>query len=143
MKTIEQILFIDDDEINNLISERIVKKNIKDSLTLSSFQYAEEGLRYIKSEAFKLEEDKFILLFLDINMPFLNGWEVLEQIELMGEVVYKKLIIFMLSSSIDPIDKTKAIENKLVCEFIEKPLTANIILRIMNNYNIPISENKI
>ena len=143
MKTIEQILFIDDDEINNLISERIVKKNIKDSLTLSSFQYAEEGLRYIKSEAFKLEEDKFILLFLDINMPFLNGWEVLEQIELMGEVVYKKLIIFMLSSSIDPIDKTKAIENKLVCEFIEKPLNANIILRIMNNYNIPISENKI
>lgn len=143
MKTIEQILFIDDDEINNLISERIVKKNIKDSLTLSSFQYAEEGLRYIKSEALKLEEDEFILLFLDINMPFLNGWEVLEQIELMGEVVYKKLIIFMLSSSIDPIDKTKAIENKLVCEFIEKPLTANIILRIMNNYNIPISENKI
>lgn len=143
MKTLEQIMFIDDDEINNLICERIVKKTIVNNSKLSSFVYADEGLKYIKSEALKIEEDKFILIFLDINMPLLNGWQVLEQIELMGESVYNKLLIFMLSSSIDPTDKRKAIENKLVCEFIEKPLTANIILRVMKNYNIPVIENKI
>ena len=143
MKTIEQIVFIDDDEINNLISERIVKKIIKSDLKLSSFDYAEEGLRYIKSETPKMEDYKFILIFLDINMPFLNGWQVLEEIELMGESIHNKLLIFMLSSSIDPTDRMKAFENKLVIDFIEKPLTANTIVQIMKNYNIPIPENKI
>jgi two-component system chemotaxis response regulator CheY len=143
MKTIEQIIFIDDDEINNLISERIVKKIIKSDLKLSSFDYAEEGLGYIKSETPKMEDDKFILIFLDINMPFLNGWQVLEEIELMGESIHNKLLIFMLSSSIDPTDRMKVFENKLVIDFIEKPLTANIIVQIMRNYNIPILENKI
>jgi CheY-like chemotaxis protein len=143
MKSIEQIIFIDDDEINNLISERIVNKTIVSNLKLSSFVYAEEGLKYIKREALKIEENKLILIFLDINMPFLNGWQVLEQIEQMGEIVYDKLLIYMLSSSIDPNDKRKASENKLVSEFIEKPLSNSIILQIMKNYNIPISENKI
>ncbi len=143
MKSIEQIIFIDDDEINNLISERIVNKTIVSNLKLSSFVYAEEGLKYIKSEALKIEENKLILIFLDINMPFLNGWQVLEQIEQMGEIVHNKLLIYMLSSSIDPNDRRKASENKLVSEFIEKPLSNSIILQIMKNYNIPISENKI
>jgi CheY-like chemotaxis protein len=143
MKSIEQIIFIDDDEINNLISERIVNKTIVSNLKLSSFVYAEEGLKYIKSEALKIEENKLILIFLDINMPFLNGWQVLEQIEQMGEIVHNKLLIYMLSSSIDPNDRRKASENKLVSEFIEKPLSNNMILQIMKNYNIPISENKI
>jgi CheY-like chemotaxis protein len=143
MKSIEQIIFIDDDEINNLISERIVNKTIVSNLKLSSFVYAEEGLKYIKSEALKIEENKLILIFLDINMPFLNGWQVLEQIEQMGEIVHNKLLIYMLSSSIDPNDKRKASENKLVSEFIEKPLSNNIILQVMKNYNIPISENKV
>ena len=143
MKFIEQIIFIDDDEINNLISERIVNKTIVNKLKLSSFVYADEGINYIKSETLKIEENKFILIFLDINMPFLNGWQVLEQIEQMGEIVYDKLLIYMLSSSIDPNDKRKASENKLVSEFIEKPLSNSIILQIMKNYNIPISENKI
>ena len=143
MKNIEQIIFIDDDEINNLIGERIVNKTIVNKLKLSSFVYADEGLSYIKSEALKIEENKLILIFLDINMPLLNGWQVLEQIELMGDILYNKLLIYMLSSSIDPNDRRKASENKLVREFIEKPLSNNIILQIMKNYNIPISENKI
>ena len=143
MKKLGQIIFIDDDEVNNIICERISHKTLGTKENIFSFVYPEEGLEHIVTASKIVDNDSQILLFLDINMPLLNGWDVLDLIEEMEQSVKEKLIIIMLSSSIDPTDRAKAENNKLVSEFIEKPLTANIIVQIMKNYNIPIPENKI
>ena len=56
-------------------------------------------------------------------MPITDGWEALRIIEKLDENIKKQLSVFMLSSSIDPNDKKRAMEHPLVLDFIEKPLT--------------------
>ena len=73
----------------------------------------------------KLPENQSVVIFLDLNMPVLNGWEFLDKyVELFHERNDK---IIILSSSIDFLDRQKAKLYELVSGFLEKPLTMDKI----------------
>jgi CheY-like chemotaxis protein len=110
------IFLVDDDPINNLINRRLLgKAGIGNHI--EEFQSAQEALEKIKS----IDTDKTLLLFLDINMPVLNGWEFLDcYISIFPE---RKDTIIILSSSIDYQDRQKAMEYPIVSGFLEKPLS--------------------
>jgi CheY-like chemotaxis protein len=110
------IFLVDDDPINNLINRRLLgKAGIGNNI--EEFQSAQEALEKIKS----IDTDKTLLLFLDINMPVLNGWEFLDcYISIFPE---RKDTIIILSSSIDYQDRQKAMEYPIVSGFLEKPLS--------------------
>jgi len=143
MKKLGQIVFIDDDEVNNMVCERIVKRTLGSIANVFSFTSSEEGLSHLKNETVLMEKGAYTLLFLDINMPVLTGWDVLQRIEQMDDKIKNKLLLFMLSSSIDPDDIRKATENKLVSDFIEKPLSFVSLFHIMEKHFTPKIEIKV
>ncbi|MDF2158543.1 response regulator [Algoriphagus sp. CAU 1675] len=124
----DAIFLVDDDPINNLINKRLLSKLDISELILEFL----EGALALEKIAEVPKEQK-IMIFLDINMPVLNGWEFLD--------TYLKLFpdrsdkIVILSSSIDFQDRQRAREYELVSGFLEKPLTLDKIHYQLSKYN--------
>lgn len=128
MYPFDLIVLIDDDPINNLINKRLIRK-LDLSSNIIEFLEAEKALKYLRS----IDDMKQTLIFLDINMPVMNGWDFLGQY---AEIKNKrKDMIIMLSSSINYQDRQKSLENNCVEGFIEKPLT----IEKLEKYSLPLS----
>ena len=84
---------------------------------IEEFLSAQEALEKIKS----VDPSETLLIFLDINMPVLNGWEFLDAYR--SNFPERKDTIVILSSSIDFQDRQKAMEYPIVSGFLEKPLS--------------------
>ena len=127
--TITRILLIDDLEMNNIISSFTIKK-LFPAIEIVSFTEPLEGLVYIKES---YQQCKIpMLMLLDINMPILNGWEVLDILNLCSSELTEHLNIYILSSSIDPRDKKRAMDAPKVLGFFERPLTAEMVQRALS-----------
>lgn len=120
---LQTVWFIDDDEINNMLSERMMKRVMPDAI-VKSFLHAEEALELLKSK----KENVPDAVFLDINMPRMNGWEFLDSIT----VLNIHLNVYMLTSSIDSRDQDKASKYAQVNDFISKPLREERLRLIIN-----------
>jgi CheY-like chemotaxis protein len=118
----QSIWFIDDDVINNLLNERLLKKHFP-SIVCKTFSEAERAFEELSSNADGLPD----AIFLDINMPVMNGWDFLDN------MVSKKinLMVYMLTSSIDPKDQEKAMAYSAVKDFISKPLKEERLRKII------------
>ena len=124
MNSFYSIILVDDDPINNLINKRLISK-LAISTKIEEYLEAEKALEKIR----ELDSDQQTLIFLDINMPVMNGWDFLNQYLL--EFKSRKDKIVVLSSSIDFQDRQKAKEYDCVEGFIEKPLTPEKIKSIL------------
>ena len=114
-------ILIDDDNLNNIICQKIILKMYPNA-NIKTFTDPNIGLRHIHTiYGGKDANDAF--LFLDINMPTLMGWDVLDEIISFPETLRNRMKIFMLTSSVDPRDKKRADNNHHLWGFIEKPLT--------------------
>jgi response regulator RpfG family c-di-GMP phosphodiesterase len=118
-------IIVDDDPFNNKIYSMVIKKALGE-VDIKTFTMPEEGLEFIENKYVKSPT----ILFLDINMPTLTGWEFLEQYEKFSEEVKMQINIYILSSSVDRRDMNKANANKYVKGFISKPLDFETIVSI-------------
>lgn len=125
MESYSSILLIDDDPINNLINKRLIAK-LEIGNKIEEYLEAEKAIERIR----ELESDKSILIFLDINMPVMNGWDFLYQY--LNQFEDRKDTIVVLSSSIDIQDKNKAMGFSCVEGFIEKPLSPEKIKNLLS-----------
>lgn len=110
-------LLIDDNYIDNFVTRRILESgNFADKIVVSnSATAAIESLR-----AGKIAPD---VIFLDIRMPMMGGFEFLQEYDKLNIENKQDIKIFMLSSSLDPTDMKKSVNNKYITHFIHKPLT--------------------
>ncbi len=125
MTAFKRILLIDDDPVNNHLSKFIIKRVLQtNEVDVISFTDPEKGLEYVadSNEVGGIST----LIFLDINMPVLTGWDVLEKLAALDPDLIKHFTIYILSSSIDPIDLNKAEANPLVKGYVSKPLNSQI-----------------
>ena len=120
-----RFIIIDDDPINNLLCSKNIRKTVQDA-DIITFIEAEKALQYIKSN-FNEPNAGNAILFLDINMPTMTGWEFLEQFEKINATIKNHISIYMLSSSISQDDKQKAKIHPDVIEYIEKPLSIEVL----------------
>ncbi len=116
-------LIVDDDALNNLICRKVIKKAVPDA-EIVTFLEPEHGLDYLLNLA---PHAKPVLLFLDINMPTMTGWEFLSQFERYDEGIRNRVVVYILSSSVDERDIEKAHSNILVKGFYSKPLTEDMV----------------
>jgi len=122
----KKVLMIDDDRINNGLNAIVIKNCFKPySIAITSFTDPQAGVEYI-AEHFSIAEEVPTLLFLDINMPELTGWDVLDKIKSLNAAQIQHITIYILSSSIDPADIIRANANPLVKGFISKPLAPHL-----------------
>jgi CheY-like chemotaxis protein len=115
-----RITIIDDDSINNLFSKIVIKEAVGEGVDIRTFTHPRKAVEMIETEY--AENPVKTILFLDINMPVFNGWEVLEQLENSDVNIKKYITIYMLSSSVDPIDMKRSQNSPLVKGLVEKPL---------------------
>jgi CheY-like chemotaxis protein len=110
-------LLIDDNYIDNFVTRRILESsNFADEVIVS-----QSGIDAINSlRAGEIIPD---VIFLDIRMPNMGGFEFLQEYDKLEIDGKKSIKIFMLSSSLDPIDFRKSTNNKYITQFIHKPLT--------------------
>jgi len=111
---------VDDDPINNLINKRMLSKF---GILENVYEFLDAGDALIALS--KLNEDQIVVIFLDLNMPVMNGWEFLDKYNELYQ--RRKDHIVILSSSIDFLDRQKAKLYPVVYDFIEKPLSMDKI----------------
>src|SRR5579872_656467 len=91
-------IVIDDDPTNNLVCKMYIKI-IYPNADIRTYTNAQEGLEYISSK-YPLPNTQETILFLDINMPILSGWEVLDSFNNFSNTIKKQFRIYILSSSV-------------------------------------------
>lgn len=127
MKNHLNYIIVDDDPTNNMICNMTLRNTLGTAAT-QTFTDPEEGLRYIRNN-FDRNSGKTVL-FLDLNMPTISGWQFLEKYDSFSEEVKMQINIYLLSSSIDKRDWEKSKKNKYVKGFLVKPMYAETILSI-------------
>lgn len=119
MQKFKALLFVDDDYPTNYYHREIALE-IEVADTFLFFQRPEEALEYLENQ--QKEHQSFPeIIFLDINMPGMNGWEFAQLYGQKYGSEYSRII--MLSTSLNPADKAKAEENDWIHSFKSKPLT--------------------
>jgi CheY-like chemotaxis protein len=127
------VLLIDDDEINNMICTKIISKN-DFAGNIVACSSARQGLKYLEETQTDSEKVVPSVIFLDINMPVMNGWDFLDQYKQMDSLQGKEIILIMLSSSSSSSDLTRAKSYPQVSDYITKPLTATHLQQIREKF---------
>jgi CheY-like chemotaxis protein len=114
-------MLVDDNDTDNFISKRIIEitKFAKQVIVKNS---GKSALDYLKEH--ENEEEKLpFLIFLDINMPIVDGFVFLYEFEKFNDLIKNKCKVIILSSSDNKRDIDKIVNNNHVIKFITKPLT--------------------
>ena len=116
-------LLIDDNYIDNFVTRRILENsNFAEQIIVR--QSPTEAINSLREGTIKPD-----VIFLDVRMPQMSGFEFLEEYDTL--LINKKDIkIFMLSSSLDPTDMKESVGNKYITQFIHKPLTIKALEEI-------------
>jgi CheY-like chemotaxis protein len=130
------ILVIDDDEPTNFFTRMILEESGCVN-HIRIVQSGREALEYLaKNETGNPDPDfpSPDLIFLDINMPAMDGWEFLEEYKKLNKDHKAKTITVMLTTSLFPEDKTRAKEIPEISGFENKPITIEKIEKILENH---------
>ncbi|MDV6236087.1 response regulator [Leptospira ellisii] len=122
---------IDDDSIYIMIAKRFLTKDGR-TKKLRDFQDGEVALQQLQSLSADRDELPDAIL-LDINMPFMDGWQFLDEFKKIQGNLAKNVKIFMVSSSVDERDIVKANSFPEVRGYLSKPLTQDHIQKLYND----------
>ncbi|GAB3725846.1 response regulator [Spirosoma lituiforme] len=135
-KDLDSILLVDDDKFVNLFHTKIIERsglnvpvkaitNVKEALAFLTQSGCYENLDEVAKPS---------IIFLDINMPGLNGWDFLEQYNQLDDCYRAKIIVVMLTTSFDPEDHKRALSNRHVVDFLHKPLRPEALMRLLERH---------
>jgi len=125
-------MLIDDVEMDLYINQYVIKKKWEDCI-IQKFTSGIDAFAYFKNNENQLENIPDII-FLDINMPLMNGFEFVEAFKTLKENLKSKCAIYILSSSFNPLEIKRANEDPYIKAFIEKPLTADVVSVINHGF---------
>lgn len=131
-KVLQTVLLVDDDNACNFFNRRLLKN--KHSITqVQEARNGRDALAIIKQAA---EGNQTLpnLIFLDLNMPVMSGWEFLNEFKKLPDAVKQQVVIIILSSSINPDDKARAKTYAEVAAYENKYLNDESLARIIEEH---------
>lgn len=123
MSSTSHILLIDDDEATNFVNKSMINKSDMPSET-KAFLTAQDGLEHLR-HCIETGTELPGLIFLDINMPQMNGWQFMEEFSKFDPSIKKNIKIYMLSGTQNKDDAERATDNPDISGLINKPLMVN------------------
>lgn len=127
---LDSILFIDDDLITLMLCKMVIKK-ASFSNEIATSKNGEEALQYFNTLKQIDSNGEFKkppqLIFLDLNMPVMGGWEFLDSFSTSDYADYNKTKVIILSSTIDPEDLEKSKKYPMVIDFLSKPISKEML----------------
>ncbi|MEP7094597.1 MAG: response regulator [Flavobacterium sp.] len=133
----EQILCIDDDPITLMLSKKVIEKSSFSDEIITA-QNGEEALLYFNT--LKYNKAKIVkkpqLIFLDLNMPVMGGWEFLDFFTSPAYNEFNSVNVVVLSSTINPEDLLKAKEYPIIKDFLSKPITKAMLEYLKNKMDL-------
>jgi len=126
----KKVMIIDDDDCCRFLTDKMIKKfDFSDEVVNCST--AMDGLNYLSANPFDFPE----IIFLDINMPVVDGFGFLDRFEKLNNVSKGHCAIIMLSSSVNKAEIERAHADKRVRLFLSKPLTLPDLKAISNHFS--------
>ncbi|NME68251.1 response regulator [Flammeovirga aprica] len=114
----KQLIFIDDDQLVIDIS-KIIIDSLPETANIDKFYFKSGDAFFQSIDTIDLTKEN--VMFLDLNMPGLDGWQVVDEIK--DRNLLEHFSIYVLSSSLHPKDKERADKHPCIEKYIEKPLS--------------------
>lgn len=124
-KKFRSVMLVDDNEIDNLINQKMIEASdiAENILTHTGAKGALEFLKNIDKIPALRESAMPEIIFLDIDMPLMDGFQFLEEFDKLSDTIKNSCSVIMLTSSMNPQDLSKAKKSSYVKKYINKPLT--------------------
>jgi len=124
------IAVIDDDSIYQFTASRTLKAT-QLAHEILQFPNGKEALAFLRDKSKSIPD----IIFLDINMPVTDGWGFLEEFHNLKKDLGKDIRIYMVSSSIDPRDLSRAKNIPEVTDYMEKPITMGKFAELLQRWD--------
>lgn len=128
------ILLIDDDDATNFINKIIIQRADID-VNIVVCTGGQQALDYLSCQGIYSTNNEYPqpgIVFLDINMPGMSGWDFLGKYKDLPEEQKAKIVVAMLTTSLNPDDEDRGKSNENVTSFLHKPLKEEMLLDIIN-----------
>ena len=132
---LDKIICVDDDIITLMLCKKVIEKaNFAEEII--ACKNGEEAMNYFDSLSLEAKSTNTAglypkLVFLDLNMPIMNGWEFLDSfLKKQYDQKFSDTKFIVLSSTIDPHDMDKSLSYPIVIDFVSKPITKEMLERL-------------
>jgi CheY-like chemotaxis protein len=122
----KKVIVLDDNEIERFIADVVIKKDGTFAERVMGYEYGGDLMDYLRS-VIDMPDEYPDIIFLDLAMPRMNGFEFLMQYETLPDALKKKCGIIILSSTIDMTDTESVKSFPFVKNFITKPIKAEML----------------
>ncbi|MCD6013494.1 MAG: transcriptional regulator [Flavipsychrobacter sp.] len=131
MNPVKTIYIIDDDKLFVFLTRKSIEETnlVADIKEFGDGQVAIENLKKIAGDTEQLPD----IIFLDLSMPVMDGWEFLKEYITLEPKIDKKIKLYIFSSSISPHDIERANSIGVVTDFIIKPLSKEKFIEVINS----------
>lgn len=130
--TLNCVLLIDDDEATNFY-HTIVLEEACSWVQIRAVSSAKEGLDYLLKRGEYANYPQPGVIFLDLNMPGMSGWEFLDKYNELSVEIQNRSVVSILTTSANPDDRERAAAIPIVKEFVNKPLTPEVFWKVVND----------
>jgi CheY-like chemotaxis protein len=130
-KKYRTVMLIDDNEIDNLINQKMIEAAAV-AENIYTHTGAKSAIEFLKNMEKMDVADKVLpdIIFLDIDMPLMDGFQFLDEFEKLTKLTKKKSRIVMLTSSINPQDFNRSKKYPNVKLYLNKPLSHDSIIKL-------------